>query len=199
MSNKKHIDDTIYTIKNEWKKHSNLRFLQFITNSVGNNKKNLFYVTDEELIQYIADNQNESLPHDTQKTWEISESELVETTESFMKEIDDLISKINQYWYNGENYEQSAHIVKQIMSNHWNRIYAYHRLQTRKPHLLIGSLLRECDEGFSNTKLCPKCHSSLKHKFDFTLLGFHLHIGKALGCIQPTCKNYYKNNSHNER
>ena len=49
-------------------------------------------------------------------------------------------------------------------------------------------LSRYIREGSFGT--CAKCHSSEIRK---KILG--LRIGKKMGCIQPDCENYYKNNN----
>jgi hypothetical protein len=54
----------------------------------------------------------------------------------------------------------------------------------RPPDFPQRPMSRIIAEGMGGS--CPKCHSSEKRKY---WLG-----GKKIGCIQPECENYYKNN-----
>lgn len=49
------------------------------------------------------------------ETWKMTESELVESCHVFRKEIENLVKKINTYWYDGKAERQSKNILKQII------------------------------------------------------------------------------------
>lgn len=49
------------------------------------------------------------------KIWATSESDIVETTEVFSKDIERLIKKINTYWYAGDAKRQSINVLKQVL------------------------------------------------------------------------------------
>lgn len=77
-----------------------------------------------------------------------------------------------------EHYNQEAVLAYRVSTN----VILRHKneLPPMKPKL-VGRLIREGTIG-----TCPKCHSTEKISW--------FGLGKKLGCIQPECENYYKNN-----